>query len=204
MNRMKNVVLFLLLAGVSSFSVAAGSAQAGADKVAVCVACHGPDGNSSVLPEVPKLGARGEKYLTKQLRDIKTGIRPVALMTGLLNNMSDQDLADIAAFYNEQPLSEGATDAAKLELGQALYRAGNASLGVPACTACHGPEGMGMDDAAYPALSGQDEAYVNKTLRDFRAGNRMNDNASMMRTIVARLNEDELSALASFVAGLRR
>ena len=199
----KGVVAAVLVTSISSVTLAQGNAEAGAGKVAVCVACHGQSGNESLLPNVPKLGARGERYLLKQLQEIKSGVRNVPLMAGMLTTLNDQDLADIAAHFNAQPLAQGAVDEAKLELGQALYRAGNAAIGVAACAACHAPDGKGNASAGYPALSGQDAAYAELTLRAFRAGERANDEASIMRTIAARLSDVEIAALASYLSGLR-
>ncbi len=204
LNIVKGVVAAVLVTSASSMALAQeGSADAGAGKIAVCVACHGQSGNDSLLPNVPKLGARGERYLLKQLQEIKSGVRNVPLMAGMLNTMNDQDLADIAAYFNSQELAPGAVDEAKRALGEQLYRAGNAELGIAACTACHAPDGKGNAAAGYPSLSGQDVAYTDLTLRAFRAGERANDEAEIMRTIAARLNDAEIAALASYVSGLR-
>lgn len=105
----KLIVSLLLTVGISGFAHAAGDAAAGQAKAAVCGACHGPDGNS-MAPNFPKLAGQGERYLTKQLHDIKSGKRQVLEMTGLLTNMSDQDLADIAAYFASQKGSVGAAD----------------------------------------------------------------------------------------------
>jgi cytochrome c553 len=193
----------LPLAFATGSAVAQGNAEAGQAKTAVCAACHGPTGNDSLLPNVPKLGGQGERYLTKQMQDIKSGARNVPLMAGMLNALSDQDIADVAAYFASQPAPQGAVDPAKRELGEALFRAGNAAIGVAACTACHAPNGAGNHAAGYPALSGQDVAYTELQLKAFRAGERANDEAEVMRTTAARLNDAEIAALASFVSGLR-
>lgn len=193
----------LLATGFSAAALAQGSASAGEGKVAVCVACHGQTGNDSLLPAVPKLGGQGEKYLLKQLQEIKSGVRAVPLMAGMLDNLSERDLADVAAFYAGQPQPLGAVEEEKRALGETLYRAGDAAIGVAACTACHAPNGKGNAAAGYPALSGQDVAYTEAQLKAFRDGVRMNDQAEVMRAIVARLNDREIAALASYVSGLR-
>lgn len=193
----------VLVTGLSPLALAQGSATAGEGKVTVCVACHGQNGNDSLLPAVPKLGAQNEKYLLKQLLEIKNDVRVVPLMEGMLDNLSEQDLADIAAFYASQPQALGAVEEDKRSLGQTLYRAGAAEIGVAACSACHAPNGKGNDAAGYPSLSGQDVAYTEAQLRAFRDGNRNNDEAEVMRAIAARLNDREIAALASFVSGLR-
>lgn len=199
-----NALFALLLTAVTATSaLAQGNAEAGQGKTTVCGACHGPSGNDSLLPNVPKLGGQGERYLLKQLQEIKSGTRVVPLMAGMLNAMSDQDLADVAAWFASQPAPQGAVDPAKRELGERLFRAGDASIGVAACSACHAPNGKGNHAAGYPALSGQDVAYSELQLKAFRAGERTNDEAEVMRTTAARLNDAEISALASYISGLR-
>lgn len=197
----------ITLLAVSLFSTQAhaqtGSAEAGQGKVAVCLACHGQSGNDSLLPNVPKLGGQGEKYLLKQLQEIKSGTRAAPLMTGMLNALNEQDLADIAAYYASLDAPQGAADPEKVALGEKLWRAGHADIGVPACSACHAPNGLGNAGAGYPALGGQDVAYTETQLKAFRAGERTNDEAEVMRTITARLNDAEIAALASYAAGLR-
>lgn len=197
-----NALFALLLAATSAPALAQGNAQAGEAKSAACAACHGASGNDSLLPNVPKIGGQGERYLLKQLQEIKAGVRPVPLMEPVVAPLSEQDLADLAAFYAQQELPRGAVDPAKRALGEQLYRAGNAAIGVAACSACHAPNGKGNQAAGYPALSGQDVAYTEQQLRAFRAAERTNDAAEVMRTIAARLNDAEIAALASFISGL--
>ncbi|NBS26109.1 MAG: cytochrome c4 [Gammaproteobacteria bacterium] len=184
-------------------TVAQGNAEVGADKIAVCLACHGNDGNMSQLPDVPMIGGQNEKYLLKQMIDIKSGARTAPLMTGMLNALNEQDLADVAAYYASQLAPTGAADPQKVALGETLYRAGNAEIGVAACTACHSPNGRGLDSAGYPSLSGQDVGYSVMQLKNFRDGVRMNDDGAVMRSIAKRLSDAEIEALASYAAGLR-
>ena len=203
-NLVKGVVSVALLSALASTSaLAQGSAAAGQAKAAACAACHGATGNESVLPNVPKLGAQGERYLLKQLQEIKADVRKVPLMAPIVAPLNDQDLADLAAYFASLEAPKGATEESKLALGQEIYRAGIAKLGVAACSACHSPDGKGNALAGYPALSGQDTQYVELQLKSFRAGERNNDEAEVMRTIAARLNDAEIAALASYVAGLR-
>ena len=121
---------------------ATGNAEAGQAKAATCVACHGVDGNSAV-PTFPKLAGLGHKYLLKQMLDIRDGRRPVALMAGQVDNMSDDDRADIAAFYNAQTRTGGSADPDMVEVGRKIYLAGIADRQVPACSGCHSPTGNG-------------------------------------------------------------
>ncbi len=202
MNRIFLAAMFALT--FSSIAQAQqGDAAAGSTKVIVCGACHGASGNDVVVPGAAKLGGQNQSYLYKQLQDIKSGAREIAVMAGQLNNFSDQDLADIAAHYASLDESLGAAEESALELGQVLYRAGNAEIGVAACSACHSPTGGGNEGAGYPALRGQDPAYTESQLRAFRSGARNNDLAAVMRDIVARLNDVEIQALSSYVSGLR-
>lgn len=202
----KLIVSLLLTLGVTGGANAAGTivgdAAAGQAKAAVCGACHSPDGNS-VAPNFPKLAGQGERYLTKQLHDIKDGKRTVLEMTGLLTNLSDQDLADIAAYFASQKGSVGAADPALVERGRALFNGGDLSKGLPACTGCHSPNGAGIASAGFPHLGGQHAQYVTKQLTDFREGERTNDgDATTMRTIASKLSNKDIQALASYIQGL--
>ena len=198
----KVLVSLLLTLGITGLAQAAGDAAAGQGKVVVCGACHGADGNSAA-PNFPKLAGQGERYLLKQLNDIKSGARPVVEMTGLLNNLSDQDLADISAYYASQNMSVGAADPKLVARGEALFRGGKLDEGMPACTGCHSPDGAGLDAAGFPQLGGQHAGYVAKQLTDFREGNRTNDGDSLiMRSIAAKLSNKDIEAVSSFIQGL--
>ena len=209
----KVVAVFSLLLGWASLGIvaqanAAGDASAGKDKVAVCAACHGADGNSAA-PTFPKLAGQGEKYLLKQLQDIRDGARPVPTMVGQLDGKSDQDLADMAAFYASQTRSGGQTDPTLLALGEKVYRSGVAERNVAACVACHSPTGAGNAPAGFPALAGQHAEYTSAQLRAYRKGQedesgRTNDgDTRIMRTTAFGLSDGEIEAVSSYVAGLK-
>ena len=206
----KVLVSLLLSLGVSVAAQAAdagkivGDAEAGKAKVAVCGACHGADGNSAA-PNFPKLAGQGERYLTKQMQDIKSGKRTVLEMTGLLTNLSDQDLADIAAYFASQKGSVGAADPKLVARGEQLFRGGNLEKGLPACTGCHSPNGAGNATAGFPHLSGQHATYIAKQLTDFRkeeAGRANDGDAMTMRTIARKLSDEDIAALSSYIQGL--
>lgn len=202
---MKRLVFSLasILMAVTSFNVQSqGNAAAGEQKVAVCAACHGADGNSA-LGSNPKLAGQNERYTLKQLLDIQSGAREVALMTGLLDNMSEQDLQDIAAFYAAQEKTVNGADPDNLEIGERIYRAGVADLGVAACTACHSPNGSGVAQAGFPALGGQHAEYIVTQMKAFRAGTRNNDgDPAPMRLVSERLTDAEIESLANYISGL--
>ena len=198
----KVLVTLLLTLGITGVAQAAGDAKAGQTKAAMCGACHGADGNSAA-PNFPKLAGQGERYLLKQMNDIKSGNRTVLEMTGLLTNMSEQDMADIAAYFASQSMSVGAADPALVKAGEAVYRGGKLAEGMPACTGCHSPDGAGNDAAGFPQLGGQHAQYVAKQLTDFREGNRTNDGDSMMmRSVAAKLSNKDIQAISSYIQGL--
>lgn len=199
------IAMFLgLLTVTGNGALAAGDPAAGKNKVATCGACHGDDGNSQI-PANPKLAGQGEKYLLKQLSDVQRGDREIALMTGLLDNFNDQDLADIAAYYASQTQTQGAAEEKWVELGREMYRNGNHERGIPGCMGCHGPAGDGNAPAGYPMIAGQHAEYIAQQLRHFSVGTRANDGEGMtMRAIAERMNENEIQAVASYVAGLRQ
>tara|TARA_R110001592_G_scaffold258236_4_gene522031 strand:- start:5679 stop:6290 length:612 start_codon:yes stop_codon:yes gene_type:complete len=198
---LKSVVIvagFALASGVS----AAGDVAAGKNSSAMCAACHGADGNS-VVPNFPKLAGQGQKYLLKQLNDIKTGKRTVIEMTGMLAGFSDKDLENLAAYFAAQAPTGGQAKKDLVAAGEALYRGGNPATKIAACTACHGPSGKGVELAGFPLLSGQHAAYTASQLKKFRSGERTNDgDTRMMRSVSALLSDKEIEALASYISGL--
>jgi cytochrome c553 len=213
---MKTTLRLLLIslgAVFTSQAWAAGDAKLGQPLVVTCIACHGEGGNSAVA-NFPKLAGQGEKYLFKQLKDIKSGARVIPEMAGILDKLSESDMANIAAYFAEQTQQLSGSKALQvqlnsgekvdaLKLGAKLFRGGNAASGVPACTGCHSPSGLGNAPAAYPRLSGQHAAYIEKQLKDFRAGNRVNDGESkVMRQVAQYMSDAEITAVANFLAGL--
>jgi cytochrome c553 len=186
---------------LSSGVQAAGDAKAGEGKTAVCIACHGPAGNS-LVPTWPKLAGQHPEYIYKQLTDFKSAARTNETMSPQVLTLNEQDFADLAAYYSSQTQIGGATDPASAELGGRIYRGGNAETGVPACTGCHGPTGAGLGLAKFPRLSGQHATYVESTLKLFRAGTRANDPNDMMRGVAARMNDAEIAAVSQYIQGL--
>ena len=192
----------LIILAASLVTIGAGNADSGKDKVATCVACHGQDGNSMV-GLWPSLAGQNANYLVRQLQHIKSGKRSIVEMAGLLDNFSKEDLSDIAAFYASKNNTIGQVEADKVELGRKLYYSGSLEKGIPACTACHSPKGTGNAPAGYPLLSGQQADYVTKSLKNYRSGERNNDESSqMMMAIAYKLDDVEIDALSSFINGL--
>jgi len=192
----------LIILAASLVTIGAGNADSGKNKVATCAACHGQDGNSMV-GLWPSLAGQNTNYLVRQLQHIKSGKGSIDVMVGLLDNFSKEDLEDIAAFYASKKNTIGQVDADKVELGRKLYYSGSLEKGIPACTACHSPKGNGNAPAGYPLLSGQQAEYIAKSLKNYRSGERDNDESSqMMMAIAYKLDDVEIEALSSFINGL--
>lgn len=194
----------LLSCAVQAESLIDGDAEAGKAKSITCAACHGTDGNS-VNPEWPNLAGQGAPYLYVQLKAFKEGERVDALMSSQAMLLSDQDMRDLAVYYEGLELaSQTVADPKLVARAEALYRGGNLETDASACSACHGPSGKGNPAAGYPALSGQHATYTAMQLRAYASGERQSLQVSkMMNTIAARLSEEEIIALASYVQGLR-
>jgi cytochrome c553 len=188
--------------GWTSSALAAGSKEAGQAKAATCSACHGMDGNS-VNPEWPNLAGQGEVYIVRQLKAFHAGQRQNALMSPMAAILSDQDMADLAAYFSSQTVRGGEADPSKFKAGQRVYRSGKVNEQVMACAGCHGPDGRGNAPAGFPAVHGQHATYVAAQLRAYKSGARTTDPNQMMRTVAASLSEDEIDAVASYIQGLR-
>jgi cytochrome c553 len=168
----------------------------------VCVACHAIDGNS-VISANPKLSGQHPEYLYKQLTNFKSGERANAVMSGMAGMLSDADMHAVAEYFSKQTLNLGqAKTNGAGSLGEKIYRSGIQTNAVPACASCHGPSGDGLP-VKYPRLGGQHTEYVLNQLRQFRLGARANDEAKVMRTIAAKLTDQEMEAVADYIQGLR-
>ena len=201
---MKRLIAGVVLGvGLTAMAHGAGDPAAGEQNAAVCAGCHGQGGAKPIMAAYPKLSGIGERYTYLQLVDIKNGDRSIPEMTGLLDAMSDQDLQDLAAYFNEQDMVVGQADPELVEQGQALFRGGNMASGVPACSGCHNPRGTGNEPAGYPALSGQTAEYVAKQLNAYRSGERAGGaNAAIMMDVASKLTDAEIEAVANYVSGL--
>lgn len=204
----------ILIAGAVVFGLAsngafaAGDAAAGAAKAAPCAACHGADGNSAA-PTFPKIAGQSARYIIKQVHDIKSDVRSVPAMKPTVEPLSNQDIEDIAAYFAAQKPSVNQAKKDLAAKGEQIYRGGIRERGIPACTACHAPDGIGNSPAGFPRLGGQHADYIVAQLKAYRAGadgdaaGRVTDgDTKPMRTIAAHLSDAEIAALASYVSGL--
>ena len=203
-------ILVAALAATSAFAnpPAAAPVSKGDPKAAesivnqVCAACHAVDGNSAAAAN-PKLAGLNAEYLYKQLTEFKSGDRKNAVMSGMVANLTPQDMLNLSAYYSAQQPKPGTSKDQELALhGQKIYRGGVMGAGVPACASCHGAQGKGIP-AQFPRLAGQHSDYIYTQLNDFRVGKRSNDGAKMMRTIAAKMTDADMKAVASYIQGLR-
>jgi cytochrome c553 len=199
-----------------------GDAQAGAAKAAACAACHGLDGNTIDTTLYPRLAGQSERYLAGQLALFKSGERANAVMQPFAATLSAQDMRDIGAYYASKidAASAGIADDTLVsdkknpydgmkfyEIGQQLFRGGDAKRGIPACMACHGPSGSGNPGPAYPRVAGQPSWYTARRLQEYRTGiTTVSDRAhfDMMAEVAGSLTDQEIQALASYLQGLHR
>lgn len=181
-----------------------------ANNVAACVACHGAAGNSSITQN-PKLAGQHEAYIYKQLGEFKEGKRNNAVMGPIAKGLSDDDMKNIAAYLGVQAQKPGAAkNKDTIDLGKKIYRAGIADKSVPACAACHGPNGAGIP-AQFARIGGQHQDYTIAQLTSFRAAAFKNlpagvvarKNSPQMTAIASRLSDDEIGAVADYIAGLK-
>lgn len=204
---MKLPVSFLCAAAAAalSFSVQAQTIKPDLGKGAatfgqVCVACHAADGNSAT-PANPKLAQQHPEYLIKQLQEYKSGKRDNAIMKGFASALSDDDMRNISYWLASQKATPGfAQDKELVRLGERIYRGGIAGRDVAACAGCHSPNGSGIP-SQYPRLAGQHAEYTLDQMNQFRSGARKN--SAQMTKIAAYMTDEEIRAVADYIAGLR-
>ena len=206
-------VTLMVLALGPSFAAAQAAAKpdlAKAKQIAetICAACHGADGNSA-LPANPNLAGQGAEYISRQLQHFKEGIRVNAVMQGMVATLTPGDMVALGIYFSQQKAKPGAAKDPKLVLaGQKLYRGGDAAAAVPACAACHSPDGAGIPKN-FPRLSGQYADYTYGELKAFKSGERGNDQAGkdtegkIMWSVAQRMSDTQMKAVADYASGLR-
>ena len=204
--KLQRLAMSMVLGGLalSSPVLGDGSAEEGQAKATPCVACHGVNGNSA-NPQWPSLAGQTAPYIIKQLKAFKAGDRQDPLMSPMAAPLSDDDIEDLAAFFQAQTATGLEAEPSKVAVGQRLYRGGDPVAGIAACTSCHGPNGRGVAAAGYPSLRGQHATYVATQLKAYRSGTRKTDQTQnqVMRDVANRLTDSQIDAVASYVQGLR-
>lgn len=190
-------IIACLLISITANTYAEEQISVGQEKSASCQGCHGMDGNS-FSPEWPNLASQHPAYIIKQIQDFKSGARQDPTMSAMVAALEDTDIPAIAAYFSAQTLRP--TPGESSTTGKKLYQGGNSYSRVPACTSCHAPSGKGNAPAQIPLLAGQKAGYTAKTLRDFKAGTRGNDRNKIMQDIAAKLSENEIDAVATYIA----
>ena len=194
-----------------------GDATAGQAKAAACAACHGADGNPSI-PSYPRIAGQSERYTAHQMALIASGQRAgmAVAMVPFVQDLSPQDMRDIGAYFATQKASAGLADDTVIadgaykgmkfyEIGQQLYRGGDAARGIPACMACHGPTGAGNPGPAYPHVGGQRQDYAARRLQEYRTGTTtVKDPAlfNIMAQVANKLTDQEIQSLGTYLQGL--
>jgi cytochrome c553 len=174
-------------------------AKGEANFAAVCIACHGPEGNS-LVPTFPKLAQQHPEYLIKQLQEFKSDKRSNPIMKGIATVLSEEDMKNVAYWVSSKAAKPGvAKEKDQIVLGERIYRGGIADRQVPACAGCHSPNGAGIP-AQFPRLAGQHADYAVAQLTAFRDGVRTN--SLQMAQVAAKLNDREIRALADYISGL--
>ena len=200
MNRWVFIITTIVMTGVSAQGIA-GDPAAGEAKAQACVACHGADGNSA-NSGFPSLAGQVPGYIAGQLAAFKSGKRANAIMMGLAQPLSAEDMADLDAWYASQTIAPRSISEDQLALaseGESLYRGGSAELAVPACMACHGPAGRGMP-SNYPRVAGQWPEYLEGQLLAFKSGQRA---GKIMGPIAHRLSAQQIHALSVYMSALQ-
>ncbi len=204
MNRLLPILTILTLLTPGAIYAQSGDIEAGQAKSATCAACHGPTG-VSMSSEYPHLAGQVPGYIATQLKLYQKGAdggRENAIMAGMVAGLTEQDMLDLDAFYSNQAPAMGSIIPEQVEQalsGQPLYRAGQAEYRIPACMACHGPQGAGIGPH-YPRLSGQPAQYTRDQLLAYKSGQRRHP---IMNDIAFALSLDQIEALATYLSGLR-
>jgi cytochrome c553 len=191
----------LILIGPVLVASSTSAQEPEAQYLALCVACHAR-GENPAAPTFPTLSGQHPEYLIKQLKDYKAGRRLSPIMVPPLSTVTKRDIAVLADYFSRQPISPGrpGIDAALVERGRTIYQGGNPATGVANCAGCH--EATGSGSAKYPRIAGQASAYIEQQLGDFRTGTRTNDRARVMRVISSRMTDDDMKAVAEYIATL--
>ncbi len=183
-----------------------GDAERGEQAAGACVACHQADGsgmNVSGGESWPRLAGLPAAYIAKQLHDFQAGRRENTTMMPFANMLDDQQIADVAAYYSEMPVTEAQggsdADAALLARGEQLARRGDWDAYIVSCQSCHGPGNEGAGET-FPGIASQHAGYIETQLRAWKAGERSNDPQNLMGAIAGRMSDEDIRAVSAWLA----
>jgi len=178
-----------------------GDPVAGKGKSELCQGCHGVEG-VSFEGLAPSLAGQYGSYIAKQLRNFQEGTRTHQIMSAVAATVSDNDLADISAYFASRTKMKG--NSSDNKLGKDLFLHGDMSRMMVACVNCHGVNGKGKTpiNPVFPVIGGQQKDYLRGQLINFRAGDRSNSPGGVMNIITQKLTDAELEALADYTSGL--
>ena len=191
-------VVVASVTGMANAQAVKGDAKAGEGKIAMCIGCHGIPGYQASFPEVykvPMIGGQNEAYIVSALNAYKKGDRKHPTMRGIADSLSDQDMADVAAFYaghgkakEAKPKEANAAVAALLQKG--------------ACFSCHGEGFSKPIDPSYPKVAGQYSDYVFRALQSYKTEKNplIGRSNGVMAGIAKQFKNDELQQLAKYIA----
>ena len=210
---MMRISTMLLLALVPGLAIAAESlerdAERGRQAAAACPACHQADGSGMNIPDGeswPRLAGQNAAYLAKQLHDFKAGRRDNPTMAPFANMLDDQQIADLAAYYSQMPVTaaDGGDEADEklLARGEKLARRGDWDDYIVACQSCHGPRNEG-GGSIFPGIASQHAGVIESQLRAWQNGDRSNDPQDLMGTIARRMSDKDIRAVAAWLARRR-
>ncbi|MBW6389745.1 c-type cytochrome [Billgrantia antri] len=183
-----------------------GDPQRGETAAAVCVACHQANGSGKHIDGAeswPRLAGQNAGYIAKQLQDFKAGRRQNATMQPFANMLDDQQIADVAAYYSQLPVTEaeggGEADEALLARGEQLALRGDWNAYIVSCKSCHGPGNEGAG-STFPGIASQHAGYIEAQLHAWQANERGNDPQNLMGAIAKRMSDEDIRAVAAWLA----
>ena len=205
MNKLLISIITLAVSCMTAVSVQAqevkGDAKAAEKKIAMCIGCHGISGYQASFPEVyrvPKISGQNAKYIEAALNAYKKGERKHPSMRGIADSLTEQDIADVAAYYEQH----GKTEANLPETAQPADAAVAKLLEKGACVSCHGANFSKPIDPSYPKIAGQHKDYLFVALKSYKVDNQATWGRSngVMGGIAKQFSNAELKALSAYIA----
>ena len=211
MNKLLTTMFALAVASVTAFAPASaqdakGDVKAGEKKVSMCIGCHGIVGYQASFPEVykvPKISGQSEKYIAAALNAYRAGDRKHPTMRSVADSLTDQDIADVSAYYAQLGKDASATLPDKPSREPSAQVAALLQKGI--CVSCHGANFAKPIDPSYPHIAGQNADYLFVALKSYKMGNNANNigrSNGVMAGVAKQFSNAELKALAGYIGSL--